>query len=154
MLFRSIGRDRSYVTNHLRLLRLPGDVQTLVQAGALSSGHARALLGLSEPKGQRDLAAAIVKKGLSVRETERLIKRAGEEGGRKTMGHSAARSIDPNMRALETKLRRELGTHVALTQKPGTDEGVLQIKYFNLTDLNRIAQRILSGSSVSSTAHS
>jgi ParB family chromosome partitioning protein len=147
-----IGRDRSYVTNYLRLLRLPSDVQTLVQDGALSTGHARALLGLSEPKRQRELAAAVVRKGLTVRETERLIKRAGEESGQRTTRHSAARSIDPNVKALETKLRRELGTQVALTQKPGTDEGVLQIRYFNLTDLNRITQRILSGPAVSSTA--
>ncbi len=146
-----IGRDRSYVTNYLRLLRLPSDVQTLVQEGTLSTGHARALLGLAEPRRQREFAAAIVKKGLSVRETERLIKKAGEEGEEKPK-HSA-RGIDPNVKALETKLRRELGTQVSLRQKYGADEGVLEIKYFNLADLNRITQRILSGAAVSSTAH-
>ena len=146
-----IGRDRSYVTNYLRLLRLPSDVQTLVQEGTVSTGHARALLGLAEPRRQREFAAAIVKKGLSVRETERLIKKAGEVGEEKPR-HSA-RGIDPNVKALETKLRRELGTQVSLRQKRGADEGVLEIKYYNLADLNRITQRILSGTAVSSTAH-
>lgn len=146
-----IGRDRSYVTNYLRLLRLPSDVQTLVQEGTVSTGHARALLGLAEPRRQREFAAAIVKKGLSVRETERLIKKAGEEGEEKP--RHAARGIDPNVKALETKLRRELGTQVSLRQKRGAGEGVLEIRYFNLADLNRITQRILSGSAVSSTAH-
>lgn len=148
-----IGRDRSYVTNYLRLLRLPSEVQVLVQDGTLSTGHARALLGLGEAQSQREFAAAIAKKGLSVRETERMVKRAGEDRARQMTGHSA-RSIDPNVKALETKLRRELGTQVSLTNKPGADEGVLQIRYFNLIDLNRIAQRILTGPSVSSTAHS
>ena len=146
-----IGRDRSYVTNYLRLLRLPSDVQTLVQEGTVSTGHARALLGLAEPRRQREFAAVIVKKGLSVRETERLIKKAGEAGEEKPR-HSA-RGIDPNVKALETKLRRELGTQVSLKHKPGADEGVLEIKYYNLADLNRITQRILSGTAVSSTAH-
>jgi ParB family chromosome partitioning protein len=146
-----IGRDRSYVTNYLRLLRLPNDVQTLVQEGTVSTGHARALLGLADPRRQREFAAVIVKKGLSVRETERLIKRAGEAGEERPR-HSA-RGIDPNVKALEAKLRRELGTQVSLRQKQGGDEGVLEIKYYNLADLNRITQRILSGAAVSSTAH-
>lgn len=146
-----IGRDRSYVTNHLRLLRLPSEVQALVQDGVLSTGHARALLGLVEPKSQRDLAAVIVRKGLSVRETERMIRQAGEERKERPK-YSAAHSTDPNVKALETKLRRELGTQVSLTEKRGSDEGVLQIKYYNLNDLNRIVQRILAGPSVSSTA--
>ena len=146
-----IGRDRSYVTNYLRLLRLPNDVQTLVQEGTLSTGHARALLGLADARRQREFAAVIVKKGLSVRETERLIKKAGEAGEEKPR-HSA-RGIDPNVKALETKLRRELGTQVSLRQKQGADEGVLEIKYYNLGDLNRITRRILSGPAVSSTAH-
>lgn len=146
-----IGRDRSYVTNYLRLLRLPSEVQALVQEGTVSNGHARALLGLSDPRRQREFAAAIVRKGLSVRETERLVKQAGEEAEEKPR-HSA-RGIDPNVKALETKLRRELGTQVSLRQKLGVDGGVLEIKYFNLTELNRITQRILSGPAVSSTAH-
>lgn len=147
-----IGRDRSYVTNYLRLLRLPPEVQTLVQDGRLSTGHARALLGLSEPTRQREFALLIVKNGLSVRETERLIKKGGDASSRREMGRPSARTTDPNVKALESKLRRELGTQVALSQKTGADEGVLQIKYYNVADLNRIADRILFGPSVSSTA--
>ncbi len=71
-----IGKDRTYITNYLRLLRLPDDIQKLVQEKLLSPGHARALLGIAEPSRQRELAATIVKRSLSVRETEDLIRRS------------------------------------------------------------------------------
>src|SRR5918997_1072621 len=70
-----VGRDRSFVTNHLRLLRLPEDIQRLVEEEKISMGHARALLGIDDINKQRELALAIVEHGLSVRETERAIKR-------------------------------------------------------------------------------
>src|SRR5437016_3731832 len=70
-----VGRDRSYITNYLRLLRLPEDVQRLVQEGKLSAGHARTLLGVSDVDLQRRLARKIVKQELSVRETERISRR-------------------------------------------------------------------------------
>src|SRR6185295_8662456 len=65
-----VGRDRSYITNYLRLLRLPDDIQSLVAQGKLSTGHARTLLGLEQADEQRRLARKIIERGLSVRETE------------------------------------------------------------------------------------
>src|SRR4028119_1655935 len=70
-----VGRDRTFVTNYLRLLRLPEDIQQLVEENKISMGHARALLGIDDPDKQRELALSIVEQNLSVRETERAIKR-------------------------------------------------------------------------------
>src|SRR6266567_8919849 len=74
LLAERVGRDRSYITNYLRLLRLPDDIQQLVQEGKLSTGHARTILGTSEVDMQRRIARRIIEQGLSVRATERLIK--------------------------------------------------------------------------------
>src|ERR671912_696480 len=81
MVAQRVGRDRTFITNYLRLLRLPADIQRMVEAEQLSMGHARALLGVDEPEIQRKLAKEVSEKGLSVRQTERAIKRIveGEE---------------------------------------------------------------------------
>src|SRR5215213_8683872 len=110
-----VGRDRSYITNYLRLLRLPDDVQQLVIEGRLSTGHARTLLALSHVDLQRRMARKIIDDGLSVRATELLVqKRSDEKPAAKKSG--AAPTEDPNVRAAETKLRRVLGTQVKITQ--------------------------------------
>jgi ParB family transcriptional regulator, chromosome partitioning protein len=146
-----IGRDRSYITNHLRLLRLPDDVQNLVQDKVLSTGHARALLGIPEPSRQSELAAMIVKRTLSVRETEELIRRSAGKTVRPRASGVTEEAVDPNTRALETKLRRELGTQVKVVQKHGHNEGIVEIEFYSLADLDRITRRIL-GSHVQSTS--
>lgn len=146
-----IGRDRSYITNYLRLLRLPDDVQQLVQDKLLSTGHARALVGMPEPSHQSELAATIVKRSLSVRETEDLIRRSAGRNVRPRASRAAGAGVDPNTRALETKLRRELGTQVKVVQKPGKNEGIVEIEFYSLADLDRITRRLL-GSNVQSTS--
>src|ERR1051326_4479834 len=73
-----VGRDRSYITNYLRLLRLPEDLQKRVVEGRLSTGHARAILGLPDVAGQRKLARRVIEGGLSVRVTEELVRKADE----------------------------------------------------------------------------
>ena len=139
-----VGRDRSYITNYLRLLRLPDDIQRLVQDKLLSTGHARALLGIAEPSRQREIAGTIVKRDLSVRETEQLVRRTAGKSRRPRATTGAAQSIDPNTKALENKLRRELGTQVNISQKQGRNEGILQIEVYSLNDLNSLTQRLLS----------
>ena len=146
-----VGRDRSYITNYLRLLRLPEDVQRLVQDKLLSTGHARALLGIAEPSRQRQIAGAIVKRDLSVRATEQLVRRTAGKSRRPRTTAEAAQSVDPNTKALENKLRRELGTQVSIIQRQGRNEGILQIEFYSLNDLNRLTQRLLS-SNVHSTS--
>jgi len=128
-----VGRDRSYITNYLRLLKLPDDVQQLVKEGRLSTGHARALLALSHQDLQRRIARQIIDGGLSVRATEQLVQKASEEKPRRP----APIPVDPNIKAAETKLRRALGTQVKILQA-ADGKGKLEISFFNTQDLDRI----------------
>lgn len=146
-----VGRDRSYITNYLRLLRLPVQVQEQVQDRSLSPGHARALLGVQDPKHQVRLATLIIKKGLSVRTTEDLVRKAGGES-RARAPRGTATHADPNVKAFEAKLRRELGTQVRVKSKAGLSEGVLEIEYYSLADLNRITELLIHGRDVHRTA--
>ena len=130
-----VGRDRSYITNYLRLLRLPDDLQQLVKEGRLSTGHARTLLALSHPDQQRRLARQIIDGGLSVRTTEQMVHRMLEE--KPAQGSSTPRTVDPNVRAAETKLRRALGTQVKILMSE-QGRGKVEISFFNSQDLDRI----------------
>src|SRR5215208_4782756 len=129
-----VGRDRSYITNYLRLLRLPDDLQQLVTEGRLSTGHARTLLGLSHVDLQRKIARQIIDGGLSVRSTEQMVQKASEE---KPARRSAPQALDPNIKAAETKLRRALGTQVKILQV-ADGRGKVEISFFNSQDLDRI----------------
>ena len=129
-----VGRDRSYITNYLRLLRLPDDVQQLVKEGRLSTGHARTLLAIDQVDLQRRLARQIIDGGLSVRATEQLVQKATEE---KPARRSAPQAVDPNIKAAETKLRRALGTQVKILQA-ADGRGRVEISFFNTQDLDRI----------------
>ena len=138
-----VGRDRSYITNYLRLLKLPEDLQQLVKEGRLSTGHARTILALSHPDQQRRLARQIIDGGLSVRATEQLVHRSLEE--KPARGPSTPRAVDPNVRAAETKLRRALGTQVKiLVSEQG--RGKVEISFFNSQDLDRIYNLLMSQS--------
>jgi ParB family chromosome partitioning protein len=129
-----VGRDRSYITNYLRLLRLPDDVQQLVKEARLSTGHARTLLALDQVDLQRRIARQIIDGGLSVRATEQLVQKANEA---KPARQSAPQAIDPNIKAAETKLRRALGTQVKILQA-ADGRGKVEISFFNTQDLDRI----------------
>lgn len=135
-----VGRDRSYITNYLRLLRLPDDLQQLVIDGRLSTGHARTLLGLTHVDLQRRMARKIIDDGLSVRATELLVHKSSEEKPAKKS--AAAQEIDPNVRAAETKLRRALSTQVKITQT-AEGKGKIEISFFDARDLDRIYNLIM-----------
>ena len=131
------GRDRSYITNYLRLLRLPNDVQRLVEEGRLSTGHARTVLGLPHEDQQRRAARQVIEKGLSVRATEALVKKTlSRDTDRATQPRAVV--SDPNVRAAETKLRRLLGTQVRILQGAVDGPGRIEIAFFNTLDLDRI----------------
>ena len=136
-----VGRDRSYITNYLRLLRLTDDLQQLVIEGRLSTGHARTLLGLSHEDLQRRVARQIIDGGLSVRATEQLVQRLTQEKSAK--GTLTARAVDPNVRAAETKLRRALGTQVKI-HMAGDGRGRVEISFFNSQDLDRIYNLLMT----------
>ncbi len=131
-----LGRDRSYITNYIRLLRLPDDIQQLVTEGKLSTGHARTILGLPHVDLQRRVARRIIDRDLSVRSTESLVK-SMTEGGAVSKNLRRPKPSDANIRAAETKLRRALGTQVRIVQREG-GQGTVEIKFFNQDDLDRI----------------
>lgn len=138
MLAERIGRDRSYVSNYLRLLRLPLDIQDLLQDGKISSGHARALLGVADPDHQRRLARKVIDRGWSVREIEREIR----ESARSKKSAVSSTSKDANVRALESKLRRRLGTQVRIKVTSGTS-GSIEIHYYDLHSLDQICAALV-----------
>jgi ParB family chromosome partitioning protein len=147
-----VGRDRSFITNYLRLLRLPEDVQQLVEQEKLTMGHARALLGVDDPEIQRRIARNVIEHSLSVRETERAVKRiiAGTSPAAATQ--PPPKRDDANIRAAETKLRRRLSTQVRVLPNPAEAGGKLEIEYYNDTDLDRIYQLIMGSPRVDAIA--
>lgn len=126
-----VGRDRSTVANYLRLLKLPAAVQELIVVGALSMGHARALLGVEDAVALRRLAEEVAAKGLSVRQTEALAKAKPGRSGK--IRHKTAK--DPDVAAAESRLSRALGAPVAIR---GKDKGKLEIRFSSLDELNRL----------------
>ena len=127
----AVGRSRAAVSNLLRLLELEEDVRTLVEHGDLEMGHARALLAL-QGDAQRDAARRVVAQGLSVRETERLVKREREPSKTK-----ATMAIDPNVRRLEEELSDKLAAKVAI-QHGNKGKGKVVIHYNSLDELDGI----------------
>jgi ParB family transcriptional regulator, chromosome partitioning protein len=139
-----VGRDRSFITNYLRLLRLPVDIQQLLGEEKLTTGHARALLGIDDENIQRKVARNIIEQSLSVRETERAIKRiiSGVTPAQATL--SSQKRDDPNVRVAETKLRRRLSTQVRVIPSQTGTGGKIEIEYYSENDLHRLYQ-LLSG---------
>src|ERR671921_151110 len=105
MVAQRVGRDRTFITNYLRLLRLPEDIQELVEQDKLSMGHARAILGVDDPEIQRKVARNITEHGLSVRETERTIKRLINRESNALSRVTVVAKEDANVKAAENKLR-------------------------------------------------
>jgi ParB family chromosome partitioning protein len=140
-----VGRDRSYVTNYLRLLRLPEDLQELLQSGRLSTGHARTLLGVEHVDLQRRLARKIIDQDLSVRATERLVKQHAEPGRARTKTVPQAQERDANVRAAESKLRRRFGTQVRIIQAQSADSGKIEFEFYNASDLDRLYSLMMQG---------
>jgi ParB family chromosome partitioning protein len=137
---RAVGKSRTTVTNLLRLLELEEDVKTMIQAGDLEMGHARALLGLKGPA-QAKAARQVAAQGLSVRETERLVRRLQ---GTETVGEKPAptsTNLDPDVRRLQDDLCERLGARVSI--QPGSKgKGRLVIAYNSLDELDGILEHI------------
>ncbi|HPF18994.1 MAG: ParB/RepB/Spo0J family partition protein [Bacillota bacterium] len=132
---KSVGKSRPYVTNALRLLKLPESVQMLVEAGRLSAGHARTIAGIDGSKRQIEAADKTVKNGWSVRELERFAERTPHKKKRK-------RVKDTQVKQMEETLSGALGTRVRLS---GTAEkGKIQLEYYSREELDRLLD-LLSG---------
>jgi ParB family chromosome partitioning protein len=143
MVAQRVGRDRTFITNYLRLLRLPEDIQQLVEIEKLSTGHARALLGVDDPEIQRKLAKNVIDKGLSVRQIEYVVKSTIEGKSQAKEEISGGIKEDANIKAAEAKLRRKLSSkvNVLINQKNGG--GKIEITFYDEKDLGRIYDLIM-----------
>ena len=140
----AVGRSRVAVTNLLRLVELAPAVAELVERRELDMGHARALLGLENHRKQTELALLVVKKGLSVRETEALVRRMSQPAGRGNAGASAGAGSsgrDPNVERLENDLMDKLGARVQI-QHTIKGRGKLVVAYNSLDELDGILSHI------------
>jgi len=130
-----IGKDRASVTNTLRLLNLPQKIQQFILDDLLTMGHARALLGISDGRKQMKLCEKIIRKGLSVREAEHLVRPRASQ--RKASSYQAQ---DLHAKAVEDDLQQTLGTKVRIQH--GKKRGKVVIEYFSPSDLDRIIKII------------
>jgi ParB family chromosome partitioning protein len=132
-----VGKDRATVANYLRLLKLPDEVRGNVASGALSMGHARAIVALTSEADQRRLARDVIARGLSVRETEALVKKElGYEKPRLAPGSPSKANKDVHTRAAEEQLRISLGTPVEIRRKGKA--GTIAIAFTNENELQRL----------------
>jgi ParB family chromosome partitioning protein len=135
----AIGRSRTAVSNLLRLLDLNSEARKLLQAGELEMGHARALLAVADGRKQAQAALTIVRKGLSVREAERLVKQLLGGAGKAPTGTGATR--DPDIRRLQDDLADRLGARVTI-QHSKNGRGKLVVTYNSLDELDGILSHI------------
>ncbi|MFV8756522.1 ParB/RepB/Spo0J family partition protein [Nannocystaceae bacterium ST9] len=143
-----VGKERSTITNAMRLLKLPDKVQDMVVEGQLGMGHARALLGLDKPSEMRELATEIVRKGWSVRKTEaevrRRIRAAADAQTPEPEPDDDRKRHEIIVQDLETRLRRSLGVQARLkTGKSAKGPGVIELPYADLDELQRLLQHLL-----------
>jgi ParB family chromosome partitioning protein len=133
-----LGKSRVAVTNTLRLLNLPEEIQDAIISGALSSGHGRAILGLKKPKQQLEMLSVILTKNLTVRETEEFVKnfKVNKEKSVKVV----KKDKDPYITAIEEKLQEKYQTRVNLKHKK--DKGKIEIEYYSLDELQGLLERL------------
>ena len=133
----SVGKNRTTITNLLRLRKLPDYIQESIIAGQLAMGHARALLGAKTPQQQNAVWKAVLAKGLSVRQTEALIKRGGT-GPRTAAGKPSADSAATHLSSLAEKFSRIYGTKVNIIRKGR--RGKIEIEFYSDEDLSRLLE--------------
>ncbi len=136
----AVGRSRATVSNLLRLLELADKVKAMLESRQLEMGHARALLAINDPLLQHDAARQVVKKGLSVRETERLVKRMLDSTGKKKLAKRPG-TADANIRRLEVEVSEKLGAKVRV-QHSNKGSGKIVISYNSLDELDGILKHI------------
>jgi ParB family chromosome partitioning protein len=132
----AVGKDRATIANYIRLLRLPAEVRHELAGGSISMGHARALLSLSDEAAQRRVGREIVARGLSVRETEALVRRESAPPA----PPPAPAKPDPNTRAAEEQLKRALGTRARIVRKGAG--GRIEIDFANEDELHRLYEHL------------
>ncbi|MAE93383.1 MAG: chromosome partitioning protein ParB [Deltaproteobacteria bacterium] len=140
---RRVGLDRSTIANHLRLLELPRELQGDVETGAITMGHAKALLSVTNPERRRHLRDRIVAEQISVRAAEELARQASGARKKRLTRPKVVTSSDPNLSSLIDAMRERLQTQVRIQ---GTAvRGRIEIDFYGAEDLHRVSQAILNG---------
>ncbi len=136
-----VGKSRSYIANMVRLLNLDNRVIDLISRGEITGGHGKALLSIEEGIMQHEIAKEIVKKKLSVRETEKLVKKLKNSRNEKRKTHNKDYK-DPVIIDIEDTLRKILGTKVIINN--GKKKGKIEIEYYNNDDLQRLIELLIN----------
>jgi ParB family chromosome partitioning protein len=129
------GKERTTITNSVRLLQLPGDLQNLIASRQLSAGHARALLKFEEEQMQREIAQRCIEEGWSVRQIEHFTRPKAAPA--KPKAKDPESSLDPNVKFALSELERVLGTKVRIIEN-GKGKGKIEIEYYSADDLSRL----------------
>lgn len=137
-LSKKVGKERATVTNTLRLLKLPEEIQRAITEEKITYGHGRALLGLKTEAEQLMVYGKIILKNLSVRDVERIVQKANRQGGIRLKPIIVEKSRDPFLFQYEESLKRSLGTQVRINSKG--KGGHIEIEYYSKDDLARIIE--------------
>ena len=135
----AVGKSRVAIANLLRLLNLRPVAKRLLENGDIDMGHARALLGLEGTR-QDDVAHQVAEQGLTVRQTEELVRRAADN--REASGPRPSPPVDPDTRRLEQQLTDHLGAPVSIKQRQGAKGGQLVIRYTSLEELDGVLRHL------------
>jgi len=139
-----VGFERSTIANHLRLLELPREMQADVESGALSAGHAKAILGVASPERRRSLRDRIVRDALSVRQSEELARDLGAATRPRESARAKLQTLDPDLANVVDMLRSRLQTQVRL--KGNANRGRIEVDYVGADELNRLIDHLLGTS--------
>ncbi len=134
---KSISKSRPYISNSLRLLKLPEEIQDMVSDGLLSMGHARALVNVDSQELQIALCRSVVEEGLSVRELERIVAAEGKPKKRR-----AKRMKNPDTIRVENQLKEKFGTKVTISETG--KKGKIQLEFYSPEELNRLLDMLIS----------
>jgi ParB family chromosome partitioning protein len=143
MIAERVGKNRTVVTTCLRLLKLPEDIQKLVETDKISAGHGRALLMAEDSETQRNIANKIIEMSLSVRETEKVVKRLKKNSTQIVENRRFTPQIDADTKKAEVRLKRVLGSQVRIIPDGKGTGGRIEIEYYGESDLDRIYQIII-----------
>jgi ParB family chromosome partitioning protein len=138
---KSIGKSRPYISNALRLLKLPAEIQEMVVRGELTGGHARTLAGIKDEKRQIYIANRVVNENLSVRATEEIANTENEKSSSENPQRPKPRAKNREITSMEENLRRALGTKVEINQ--GVKRGKIEIEYYSRDELERLLELLL-----------
>ncbi len=138
-----VGKSRTFITNYLRLLKLPEQVVGLVEKNKLSVGHARALLALEDKRSQQDFAKDIVASSWSVRKTESAVRQFLNRGSKSEKSEKSGDQKDPNVKKAETRLRRLYATQVKIVAASKGGSGKIELEYYGEADLDRIYKLLM-----------